>query len=96
MVLQGRQKTACESRPGLIVGMPGQWLNVATMLNNKLDFYCCDDSVGFLHIYIELKIVLQVQKFYNIYRDDISNYISMPKVSSNISSTLSTMLLLYA
>ena len=38
----------------LIVGMSGQWLNVATMLNNKLDFYCCDNSVGFCkssHIY---------------------------------------------
>ena len=38
----------------LIVGMSGQWLNVATMLNSKLDFYCCDNSVGFCkssHIY---------------------------------------------
>ena len=40
MVLQGRQKTICESRPGhlrpiysLIVGMSGQWEDVATMLN---------------------------------------------------------------
>ena len=31
----------------LIVGMSGQWLNVVTMLNNKLDFYCCDNSVSF-------------------------------------------------
>ena len=31
----------------LIVGMSGQWVNVVTMLNNKLDFYCCDNSVGF-------------------------------------------------
>ena len=30
-----------------IVGMPGQWENVATMLNIKLDFCCCDNSVGF-------------------------------------------------
>ena len=38
----------------LIVGMSGQWVNVATMLNNKLDFYCCDNSVSFCkssHIY---------------------------------------------
>ena len=38
----------------LIVGMSGQWLNAATMLNNKLDFYCCDNSIGFCkssHIY---------------------------------------------
>ena len=30
-------------------------MNVATMLNNKLDFYCCDNSVRFCkssHIYI--------------------------------------------
>ena len=33
----------------LIIGMSGQWLNIATMLN-KLDFYCCDNSVGFLQI----------------------------------------------
>ena len=33
----------------LIVGMSlsGQWENVATMLNIKLDFCCCDNSVGF-------------------------------------------------
>ena len=31
----------------LVVGMSGLWVNVATMLNNKLDFYCCDNSVGF-------------------------------------------------
>ena len=31
----------------LVVGMSGQWVNVATMLNYKLDFYCCDNSVGF-------------------------------------------------
>ena len=38
----------------LIVGMSGQWENVATMLNIKLDFYCCDNLVGFCkfsHIY---------------------------------------------
>ena len=38
----------------LVVGMSGLWVNVATMLNNKLDFYCCDNSVGFCkssHIY---------------------------------------------
>ena len=32
---------------GLIVGMSGQWEDVATMLNIKLDFCCCDNSVGF-------------------------------------------------
>ena len=31
----------------LVVGMSGQWVNVATILNNKMDFYCCDNSVGF-------------------------------------------------
>ena len=31
----------------LVVGMSGLWVNVATMLNNKLDFYCCDNSVSF-------------------------------------------------
>ena len=34
--------------------MYGQWLYVATMLNSKLDFYCCDNLVGFCksgHIY---------------------------------------------
>ena len=31
----------------LVAGMSGLWVNVATMLNNKLDFYCCDNSVGF-------------------------------------------------
>ena len=31
----------------LIVGMSGQRLNVATMLNNKLDFYCCDNWLVF-------------------------------------------------
>ena len=31
----------------LVVGMSGLWVNVATMLNNKLDFYYCDNSVGF-------------------------------------------------
>ena len=31
---------------GLMVGMSGQWEDVATMLNSKLDF-CCDNSVGF-------------------------------------------------
>ena len=31
----------------LVVGMSRLWVNVATMLNNKLDFYCCDNSVGF-------------------------------------------------
>ena len=39
----------------LVVGLSGLWVNVATMLNNKLDFYCCDNSVGFCkssHIYI--------------------------------------------
>ena len=38
---------------GLMVGMPGQWEDVATMLNIKLDF-CCDNSVDFCkssHIY---------------------------------------------
>ena len=38
----------------LVVGMSGLWVNVATMLNNKLDFYSCDNSVGFCkssHIY---------------------------------------------
>ena len=29
------------------VVMSGQWENVATVLNIKLDFYCCDDLVGF-------------------------------------------------
>ena len=29
----------------IIVGMSGQWLNV--MLSIKLDFYCCNNSVGF-------------------------------------------------
>ena len=33
----------------LIVGMSGQWEDVATMLNIKLDFCCCDNSVGFSH-----------------------------------------------
>ena len=31
----------------LIVGMSGQWENVATMLNIKLNFHCCDNSIGF-------------------------------------------------
>ena len=31
----------------LVVGTSGLWVNVTTMLNNKLDFYCCDNSVGF-------------------------------------------------
>ena len=38
----------------LVVGMSGLWVNVATMLNNKLGFYCCDNSVSFCkssHIY---------------------------------------------
>ena len=50
MVLQGRQKTACETDLAIyspVVGMSGLWVNVATMLNNKLDFYCCDNSVGY-------------------------------------------------
>ena len=40
---------------GLIVGMSGQWEDVATMLNIKLDFCCCDNSVSFCkssHIFI--------------------------------------------
>ena len=43
----------------LVVGMSGLWVNVATMLNNKLDFYCCDNSVGFCkssHIYIYMYV----------------------------------------
>ena len=51
-----------KSRPGhlysLIVGTSGQQENVATMLNIKLDFYCCDNSVGFCkssHIYVLLR-----------------------------------------
>ena len=39
----------------LIVDMSGQWENVATMLNIKLDFCCCDNLVGFCksgHIFI--------------------------------------------
>ena len=49
----------------LIVGMSGQWLNVAIALNNKLDFYCCDNSVEFCkssHIYtyiLRLKSILE-------------------------------------
>ena len=38
----------------MIVGMSGQWENVATMLNIKLDFCCCENLVGFCkssHIY---------------------------------------------
>ena len=31
----------------LIVGMSRQWENVATMLSIKLDFCCCNNSVGF-------------------------------------------------
>ena len=31
----------------LIVGVSGQWESVATMLNIKLDFHCCDNLVGF-------------------------------------------------
>ena len=31
----------------IIVGISGRWANVVTMLNNKMDFYCCDNSVGF-------------------------------------------------
>ena len=45
----------------LVVGMSGLWVNVATMLNNKLDFYCCDNSVGFCkssHIYIAIYIYI--------------------------------------
>ena len=58
MVLQGRQKPPVKADLAiysLVVGMSGLWVNVATMLNNKLDFYCCDNSVGFCkssHIYI--------------------------------------------
>ena len=43
----------------LIVGVSGQWLSVATMLNNKLDFCCCNNSVGFCkssHIAIHLML----------------------------------------
>ena len=29
----------------LIVGVSGQWLSLATMLDNKLDFCCCDSLV---------------------------------------------------
>ena len=41
----------------IIVGMSGQWEDVATMLNIKLDFCCCDNLVGFCkssHIYSNL------------------------------------------
>ena len=31
----------------LIVGMSGQWENVATILNIRLDFHCYDNSVNF-------------------------------------------------
>ena len=40
MVLQGWQKTICEADQAiysLIVGMSGQWLSVATMLNDKME-----------------------------------------------------------
>ena len=39
-----------------IVGVSGQWESVATMLNIKLDFHCCDNLVGFCkssHIWIK-------------------------------------------
>ena len=29
-----------------LVGMSEQWKNVATMLDIKLDFYCCDNLPG--------------------------------------------------
>ena len=54
----------------LIVGTSGQWVNVATMLNNKLDFYCCDNSVGFAN-----------PVTYYVYNLLISSWISIKFVS---------------
>ena len=42
----------------LVVGMSGLWVNVATMLNNKLDFNCCDNSVGFCKSSHKLRLAI--------------------------------------
>ena len=53
----------------LVVGMSGLWVNVATMLNNKLDFYCCDNSVGFCksgHIFCFILLIVLCKFLRNV------------------------------